>query len=241
MKDDEYLKKYLDKASLEIGLQKLKQGLPVQYIIGDVNFYGNTIKVNPKVLIPRFETELLVQKTIDYAKEFLPSKIKVIDLGTGSGAIAITIKKKLDALVDAVDISKEALDVAKENAIANQVDINFFLSDMLEKTFAKYDLIISNPPYVSPDEEIEDVVKNNEPKIALYAENNGLEFYEKILSEAIYHVNDPALIAFEIGKDQGGAVTKIARKYFKTALIKVEKDFAGLDRFVFIFIDKNSH
>ena len=71
MKDDEYLKKYLDKASLEIGLQKLKQGLPVQYIIGDVNFYGNTIKVNPKVLIPRFETELLVQKTIDYAKEFL--------------------------------------------------------------------------------------------------------------------------------------------------------------------------
>ena len=130
--------------------------------------------------------------------------------------------------------------VAKENAQINEVDINFFISDMLNRVSAKYDLIISNPPYVAHDEVIADIVKNNEPAIALYADNHGLEFYDKILRDAIYHVNDKAIIAMEIGQKQGKAVTDIAKKYFPHAEIKVEKDLPGLDRFVFILIDKKS-
>ena len=99
MKDEEYLKKYLPKEKLEDGLEKLKQGWPVQYIIGNVNFYGNTIKVNKNVLIPRFETELLVEKTIDYAKKDLNEPLRILDIGTGSGAIAITLKKKLNSTI----------------------------------------------------------------------------------------------------------------------------------------------
>ena len=94
MKDEEYLKKYLPKEKLEDGIKKLKQGIPVQYIVGNVNFYGNTLKVDKNVLIPRFETELLVEKTINYAKKYLKEPLKIVDLGTGSGAIAITLKKK---------------------------------------------------------------------------------------------------------------------------------------------------
>ncbi|MBQ9011874.1 MAG: peptide chain release factor N(5)-glutamine methyltransferase [Bacilli bacterium] len=173
MTDIEYLQKYLEKDKLEEGLQKLKQGLPVQYIVGNVNFYGNTIKVNPNVLIPRFETELLVQKTINYINKYFQNP-KIIDLGTGSGAIAITLKKELNCKVDAVDISEKALETAKENAKINNTNINFFKSDMLENVTEKYDVIISNQPYIAYDENIEDIVKNNEPAIALFAENEGL-------------------------------------------------------------------
>ena len=235
MTDIEYLKKNLEPEKLEFGLKQLEEGEPVQYIVGDVNFYGNTIKVNPDVLIPRFETELLVDKTINYAKDYFKGKIKAIDLGTGSGAIAITLKKKLDCIVDAVDISSAALETAYENAELNQVEINFYESDMLESVSAKYDLIISNPPYISYDEEIEDIVRNNEPAIALFAENNGLEFYETILKKAPFHLNEHGIIAFEIGLHQAEAITKIAKEYFPEAKIVVEKDLPGKDRFIFIF------
>ena len=236
MTDREYLKKYLDSSKWNEGFKLLQGGEPLQYIIGDVNFCGSIIKVNSNVLIPRFETELLVEKTINYVKENFDSKVKIIDLGTGSGAIAITLMKKLDCMVDAIDISPKALEVAKENALLNKTDIKFFESDMFEKVNGRYDVIISNPPYVSYDEKIDDIVKNNEPAIALFAENNGLEFYEKILSLANNYVNDKAIIALEIGRSQGSSVKKIAYKYFPKAKIKVEKDLPGEDRFVFIFI-----
>ena len=163
--------------------------------------------------------------------------VKIIDLGTGSGAIAITLKKKLESTVEAIDISGEALKVARENALLNNVSINFYESDMLDNVTGKYDVIISNPPYVAYDEEIDDVVRNNEPAIALFAENNGLEFYEKILSKAKNNINAKALIALEIGRSQGKAVEQIARNYFPNAEIRVEKDFPGEDRFVFAFVD----
>lgn len=236
MTDEEYLKKYLPTDKLEEGLKKLKEGWPVQYIVGNVNFYGITLKVNENVLIPRFETETLVEKTINYVKKYLKQPIKILDLGTGSGAIAITLKKKLSSFVDAVDISKEALEVAKENSIENNVKINFIHSNMLEKIDKKYDLIISNPPYISYDEEVEEIVKNNEPHIALYADNDGLEYYEKILKNAENYINKPGIIAFEIGMNQGKKIKKIASKYIKTDNIKIEKDLSGKDRYIFIFL-----
>ena len=237
MTDKEYLKKYLEPSKWDEGFKMLEEGEPLQYIIGNVNFCGNTIKVNSHVLIPRFETELLVDKTVNYIKELFDLPVKIIDLGTGSGAIAITLKKKLESNVEAIDISREALNVAKENALLNNVSIHFYESDMLDNVTGKYDVIISNPPYVAYDEEIDDVVRNNEPAIALFADDNGLEFYEKIFSKARNNINAKALIALEIGRSQGKAVEQIARNYFPRAEIKVEKDFPREDRFVFVFID----
>ncbi|MBR3162478.1 MAG: peptide chain release factor N(5)-glutamine methyltransferase [Clostridia bacterium] len=235
MTDIEYLKKYLPKENLKEGLKKLKQGLPVQYIIGNVNFYGNTLKVNKNVLIPRFETEFLVEKTINYAKKYLKEPIKIIDLGTGSGAIAITLKKKLNSIVDAVDISEKALEIAKENAKTNNVEINYIHSNMLEKINDKYDIIISNPPYISYNDEIEEIVKNNEPHIALYADNDGLKYYEAILEKAEKNIKRPGIIAFEIGMNQGEKIKKIAEKNLKNIKVKIEKDLNGKDRYLFIF------
>ena len=237
MTDKEYLEKHLDSDKLEEGLKRLELGEPLQYIIGNVNFCGNIINVNSNVLIPRFETELLVEKTINYIKKYFKKKVKIIDLGTGSGAIAISLKKKLDAVVDAIDISDVALEIARENAKENNTQINFYESDMFNDVNDKYDVIISNPPYISYDEEIEDVVKDNEPAIALFADNHGLEFYEKILSKASKHICDRAIIAFEIGRYQGEAISEMAKEYFPDSKISVEKDLPGTDRFVFIFIN----
>ncbi|MCI9063824.1 MAG: peptide chain release factor N(5)-glutamine methyltransferase [Clostridia bacterium] len=237
MTDKQYLEKYLEPSKLEEGLKRLESGEPLQYIIGNVNFCGNKIDVNSKVLIPRFETELLVSKTIDYIKHYFNKTVKIIDLGTGSGAIAITLKKNISCAVDAIDISDGALETARKNAVKNNVDINFFESDMLDSVTDKYDVIISNPPYIAYNEEIEDIVKDNEPAIALFAENNGLEFYERILSNASKHINNKAIIAFETGRYQGKAINEIAKSYFPNAKVSIEKDFPGEDRFVFIFIN----
>ena len=236
MNNEEYLKKYLPKDKLEEGLKRLKQGEPVQYIIGNVNFYGNTLKVTKDVLIPRFETELLVNKTINYIKEYLNKEVKILDIGTGSGAIAITLKKELNCSIAAIDISEKALEIAKENAKNNKTDINFFKSDIFSNIKDKYDVIISNPPYISEDEEIEDIVKNNEPHIALFAKNKGLEFYERILKEASNYINNKAIIAFELGRYQGNEIIEIAKKYIPNSKILLEKDYPGIDRYIFIFI-----
>ena len=154
MLDTEYLEKYLPKEKLEEGKLRLKKGEPVQYIVGNVDFYGNKINVNKNVLIPRFETEELVEKTINYIKKYFGKKIDIVDLGAGSGCIAITLKKEIDCNMDAVDISSDALSVARENAKINNVDINFYEGDMLKPLNKKYDVIISNPPYISYNEEM---------------------------------------------------------------------------------------
>ena len=134
--DIEYLKKFIKENNLdELYFEKCKEellkGKPIQYIIGNVNFYGNIIKVNENVLIPRFETELLCEKAIKKIKEKFKYPVDIVDLGTGSGCIAITLKKELDANIDAIDISKEAIQVAKCNAKDNSVDINFINADMV--------------------------------------------------------------------------------------------------------------
>lgn len=230
MSDIEYLKKYYN-GNINEALDKLKSGIPVQYIVGNVDFYGITLKVNPNVLIPRFETEELVSKVIDYSKNF--EKPRIVDIGTGSGAIAITLKKKINCSVVATDISQEALNIAIENAKENDTIIDFRLGNILEPLDGKFDIIVSNPPYISYDEEIMDVVKNNEPHIALYAPNDGLYYYEEMLKNISDYLNEKYLIAFEIGFSQGKAIKELSKKYLKNEAI-IEKDMQGRERFAFI-------
>lgn len=236
MNELEYLKKYLHpEDDLDKAIKRLNNGEPVQYIVGDVNFYGYIIKVNKNVLIPRRETEELVEKTLEYIKKHLSEEINILDIGTGSGCIPITLKKQLPkSKISALDISKEALELAKENAILNNVEINYIQSDIFENIKEKYDCIISNPPYIRKDEEIMDIVKNNEPHLALYAEDNGLYFYKKIIKEAKKYVNQKFIISFEIGQEQGNDIIELAKEEFPFAKIILEQDLQHLDRFIFI-------
>ena len=238
--DLEYLKKYIKENNLDDNylkdcLKKLEQGQPIQYIIGNVDFYGNIIKVNKSVLIPRFETELLVDKTIKKIKKLFPNKkIDILDLGTGSGCIAITLKKEINSNVDALDISIDAINTAKLNATYNDVEINFIHQDMSTYKEKKYDVIISNPPYIKYDEEIMDIVKNNEPHLALYAEDEGLYFYKKIIDNIPYITQDKYLIGFEIGYTQAKSIAGYATQKLDNIEITVEKDYSDKDRFIFI-------
>ena len=232
--EEEYLKKYY-KGDLNEALKLLKQGIPVQYIVGVVNFYGLDFKVNNKVLIPRFETEELVSRTIKYIEKLFNKSVSILDIGTGSGCIAITLNKKVNSTVDAVDISKDALDIARINNNLNGTCVNFFESDILKNVIKQYDVIISNPPYIKIDEEIMDIVKNNEPNIALFAKNEGLYFYEEILKNINKNISDKYLIAFEIGMTQGEKVKEIALKYLPDSTVLIEQDLSNLDRYVFIY------
>lgn len=235
MNNIDYLKKYY-KGNIDDAIERLNNNEPLQYIIGDVNFCGNKIKVNKKVLIPRFETEELVENTIKIIKEKFDNNIKVLDIGTGSGCIIISLKKELNNInAYALDISKEALEVAKENAKINNVDIKFISSDIFSNINEKFDVIISNPPYIAYDEEIMDIVKNNEPHLALYAENNGLYYYEEILSKANLYLNKKYLIAFEIGMNQYESINELRKKYLKDSKIILKKDLQGRNRMVFIY------
>ncbi len=238
--DIEYLKKYIKENNLDDNyynkcLKELEKGKPIQYIIGNVNFYGNIIKVNKDVLIPRFETELLVDFSIKKIKKYFQNKkIDILDLGTGSGCIAISLKKEINSNIDALDISKKALTLAKQNANDNNVDINFINKDMVTYKEKKYDVIISNPPYISHDEEIMDIVKNNEPHIALYANDNGLYFYKKIIENIPYITKDKYLVCLEIGNTQSKEITNMANTYLKDVTISTMKDYSNKDRFIFI-------
>ena len=234
MSDIDYLKKYYDGDILE-GIKLLESGVPVQYIVGNVDFYGYNFLVNKNVLIPRFETEELVDYTIKYVRKYFDDSVRIVDLGCGSGAISVSLSKELGVTVDAVDISSDAIIVAKENCVKNGASVNFYLGNMLDPLHDKYDVIISNPPYISYDEDIDDVVRDNEPHIALFADNDGLYFYDYILKNCSSYLNDRFLIAFEIGCTQGDRVRDLAYKYLGDVSVSVLKDLSDRDRFVFIF------
>ena len=235
MKQIEYLKKYYN-GNIEDAIKRLNDGEPVQYIVGNVDFYGYILKVNKNVLIPRRETEELVEEVIKRSQAFLNPTI--IDIGTGSGAIAISLSKELNTHIYASDISKKALEVANENIKSNNADITLLEGDMLKpyiKNNIKVDIIVSNPPYIKEDEQIENIVKNNEPNIALYAKNNGLEFYESILKDAKNLLNDKFLIAFEIGYTQGEDIKNLAFKYLGNVKVEIKKDLSFKDRMLFVY------
>ncbi len=236
----EYIKRYSKKDEIEKNLKKLEEGLPVQYIVGNVDFYGRIFKVNENVLIPRFETEELVYKTIQYIKKLSNQTISILDLGTGSGCIAITLKKELsNAQVTAVDLSEVALLVAHENAKQNDAEVTFVHSDMLKNVTGKFDVIISNPPYIAKTDEVDEKVLKYEPHMALFAEDEGLYFYREILKEAHKFLNEQFIIAFEIGEAQGERLLELANQYFAECNISLEKDMQGRNRFLFILkLDK---
>lgn len=217
-------------------IEAIKKKIPIQYALGKTCFYGYDFKVNKNVLIPRFETEELVENTIKYIDKYFNKNAKIIDLGCGSGAIGITLKKEReDCDVTLLDISEQALEVAKENSKNLNAKVTFLKGDMLEGVTDTFDIIISNPPYIKEEETIEEIVKNNEPHLALYAKDNGLYYYDKILKKAKEHLNDKFMIAFEIGYEQKEEITKLVHKYLEETSILCKKDLQGRDRMLFIF------
>lgn len=232
--DIKLIKKYVSKEKQKKALEKLATGYPVQYIIGNVEFYDTFIKVNEDVLIPRFETEYLVDKTIKYLSHLNISNPNILEIGTGSGCIAIALKKHLNCNIDAIDISDKAILLAKENATNNNININFTVKDIHEfNNNKKYDLIISNPPYVPFNSNVDEKIKY-EPNNAIYAKDNGLYFYDLILKQIKDNLNTNYLIAFEIGDKEGQDIINIIKKYLPKAYILLEKDYNKYDRYIFI-------
>jgi len=229
--------KYAD--NMDYVKEKLEKNYPVQYLIGNVDFYGYDIKVSEDCLIPRFETEGLVEKTIKLLEKYNMTNTNVLEIGTGSGCIPIVLKSKLkDLEITSIDISAKAQKIARQNIKDNNVDINLINVDMKKfNSLSKYGLIISNPPYVSRDEEIGPEVKY-EPEIALFADNDGLEYYEFIIKNYKKYLLDNFIIAFEIGADQGFELKKLAKENYPYAKIVVEKDLSNFDRYLFIINKK---
>ena len=225
------IEKYLNQ------LESLSNNKPIQYVIGTSNFYGNDYIVNEHTLIPRFETEELVEKTLEYMEELFPNQsLKVIDLGCGTGCIGITIKKKKpSSSVTLVDISEETLIVAQENARRLETEVTIINSDYFSNIKDKFDVVISNPPYIKEDEEIEDIVKNNEPHLALYAGKDGLDAYRQILANIKEHLNNHYLIAFEIGYTQKEEVINLIRENLPDSTIIAKQDMQERNRMIFAY------
>lgn len=228
------------------GVSRLVKDEPLNYVLGYSYFYGYKMLVNKDVLIPRFETEELVALILSYVdKYFLDYKtIKLADVGTGSGAIAIALKKEENKLiVVGSDISKEAIEVAKINAANNEADISFYEGSMLEpliKKGIKLDILVSNPPYIKNDEVLQNSVKDYEPHVALFGGDDGLKFYRMIFEDASKVMNKKGMMFFEIGYDQKEPLTKLAKTYFENADIKVYKDINKKDRMLVIdFFNEN--
>lgn len=229
--------KYPNEKDLEVVIRKIiDEDYPVQYAIGDVDFLDVKIMVDERVLIPRFATELLVKKTLDYISKYSLDKTNILDLCTGSGVIAISLKKNLkDAYVCGIDLSEDALQVAFKNAQLNKVDVKFLRGNVLEslKIEKGFSVLIANPPYVKLQEEVSANTKY-EPRMALYPGEDDLIFYKKIIDNCENYLLEKNIIALEIGSTQGKQVRDYAYKKFPNAEIYVEKDFEGYDRFVFI-------
>lgn len=233
---------------LQSATKQLEQEIPLQHIIGKTEFYGLPFVVNKHVLIPRPETEELVAWVVSESSRFKTfntstkqttetKQLKILDIGTGSGCIPISLKKQLPfAKISAIDISKEALSVAKKNAVLNNVDIHFILQDILKTVTLDqhYDIIISNPPYVRELEkkELKNNVLKNEPHVALFVENdNPLIFYAKIAELAKNYLNKNGLLFFEINQYLGTeTIDLVNKKELKN--IQLKKDMFGNDRMI---------
>ena len=236
-KDNEARKSIVDK--YESGVKRLIEGEPLNYVLGYSYFYGYRLKVDEAVLIPRFETEELVGRVLSgYDEYFKDQKINLADVGTGSGAIAIALKKEEDNLnVYASDISKEALEVAILNAQNNQADIRFFEGSMLKPLIEnniKLDILVSNPPYIRNDEIVEHSVRDYEPNVALFGGDDGLKFYRMIFEDAHKVLKERSMMFFEMGYDQKENLTALAREFFPSADINVYKDINNKDRMLVI-------
>ncbi|NML57484.1 peptide chain release factor N(5)-glutamine methyltransferase [Chryseobacterium cheonjiense] len=227
-----------DEKKLSEVLTELKTGKPYQHILGETEFYGMTFFVNGHVLIPRPETEELLELAIKkiHASTLPTNSLKIMDIGTGSGIIPLVLKKHFPhAEVSSVDYSEKALEVAKRNANFHQLNINFIHADYLNfELKEQFDVIISNPPYIGIDEqdEIEDSVKGFEPEMALFSPtSDALIFYRKIAGDAKNFLTDKGLLFLEINQKLGPETLELYTKDFAEA--ELIKDLSGNDRFVF--------
>ncbi|MFA1822688.1 peptide chain release factor N(5)-glutamine methyltransferase [Virgibacillus oceani] len=231
---------------LEADIKKhAETGVPLQHLTGTAAFYGRSFLVNENVLIPRMETEELVQHVIgevniiqstDLKKTSTP--LKVVDVGTGSGVIAISLKLELeDAVVFATDISTKALQIAKQNAQQLNADVRFLQGNFLDpciKQNIKADVIVSNPPYIARKEKplLADTVKDFDPEIALFADENGLFAYKIIMEQAKHIIKENGLLVFEIGHEQGEVVKQLVKHAYPQSTVNIIKDINGKDRIV---------
>ncbi|QFF97925.1 peptide chain release factor N(5)-glutamine methyltransferase [Psychrobacillus glaciei] len=217
-------------------------GRPFQYIIGQETFYGRDFFVDESVLIPRPETEELIEEVKKRVKPLFEANkiLQIADIGTGSGAIAVTIKKEIPiAKVTATDISQQALEMAMKNAQLLDAEIQFKLGDLLVPLAdQKWDIILSNPPYIGQQEadSLSDTVIDYEPHLALFAEEEGLQLYRKMVEQLPSMMNIPSFIGFEIGFEQGPAVQSMLQTAFPAALVEIVKDINKKNRFVFCTI-----
>lgn len=221
-----------DWEQFQVDVAKLLSGMPPQYVIGQTTFYDLPIKINQSTLIPRVETAELVDWVLADNESDSES---VLDIGTGSGAIAIAVKANRPTwAVMASDISDEALMVAKTNAVANQTAITFVHSDVLAEIDGRFDIIVSNPPYIDIAEKplMDQRVLEFEPETALFALDRGLAIYQRIIDQLAEHLKKNGQLYLEIGFKQGDAVAKMLRQKFPTAQIEVRKDVAGKPRMI---------
>lgn len=217
------------------GVKRLCKQEPLAYILGYRWFYGYSFIVNKDVLIPRDETAELVSFVLSKIDKYYPLQhIKICDIGCGSGAIGLTLKKEEPRLeVTLSDISFKALDVAKENAKKLDVEVSFCCGDMLKpllKNNIKYDILISNPPYISENELLEPSVVDYEPHLALFGGKDGLDYYRTILKDASLLLKEHGFIFFEIGYNQKEAISALAYHYYPTASVEIKKDINGKNR-----------
>lgn len=223
------------------GMEEYYQGKPIQYIKGVETFFGRDFKVNENVLIPRYETEELVENILYHIDDYFGDypEITLCDVGTGSGAIATSLALEEPRLnVYATDISSEAIEVAKDNAQNLGAKIDFMVGDMLEPLIEKQlkvDIFVSNPPYIPQEQEIEAMVKDNEPHVALFGGDDGLYFYRKIFKGVNALLKDRALLAFEMGFDQRELMEAALQEYFPNDPHEIIKDINGKDRMLFIY------
>lgn len=228
-------------AAFLAGMEEYYQGKPIQYIKGVETFFGRDFKVNEDVLIPRYETEELVENILYHIDDYFSDyqTIDLCDVGTGSGAIAISLAlEEPRTNVYASDISNKAIAVAKENAANLNANVNFMVGDLLNPLLEnkiKVDIFVSNPPYIPNNQEIEAMVKDNEPHVALFGGNDGLYFYRRIFKEVKPLLKDRALLAFEMGFDQRGLMEEALATYFPNEPYQIIKDINGKDRMLFIY------
>ena len=249
---DETVEQFSNKLSEELSVEQenryfdlinknINEDTPLSHLVGFDYFYDRKFKVTRDVLSPRMETEELIYKVIEYIKKSKKDSFKILDLCTGSGIIAITLKKEIVEKyteIVASDISEKALSIAIENANNNNANITFIKSDLFDNISGKFDLIISNPPYISYKDKItiKDNVLNYDPHLALFAEEDGIYFYRKIIENAVHYLSKDGVIFFEIGYDKKEKILELGKN--NNFITTVYKDINDRDRIAKLIYDK---
>ena len=249
---DETAEQFSNKLSEELSVEQenkyfdlinknINEATPLSHLVGFDYFYDRKFKVTKDVLSPRMETEELIYKVLEYIKKSKKDSFRILDLCTGSGIVAITLKKEIVEKyteIVASDISEKALSIAIENANNNNANITFIKSDLFDNISGKFDLIISNPPYISYKDKIiiKDSVLNYDPHLALFAEEDGIYFYRKIIENAVHYLSKDGVIFFEIGYDQKEKIFELGN--INNFITTVYKDINDRDRIAKLIYDK---